>query len=79
MGLDNCFSGREHMPVLVELQGGVLRRLCKGVEWRLSHVLRSKMVMVVLVFDCVGRGDMAEGRGELMEIRGKHSCCVSVV
>jgi len=62
------------MPVLVELQGCVLRRVCERVEGRVSHVRGGEMVMLMLMVDHVRGGEVAEGRGVLMEIRGKHGC-----
>lgn len=40
-------------------------------------MLRGKMVM--LMFSHVRRGDVAERRGVLMEIRGKHNCVLAAV
>jgi hypothetical protein len=40
-------------------------------------MLRGKMVM--LMVDHVRRGEVAERRGVLMEIRGKHSCVLASV
>lgn len=79
MGLDNGFPVGQHMPVVVELQCSVLRRVGHGLERGVSHVVHRKMVMVMWMVDCVGRGDMAECRGVLMEIRGKHNCVLASV
>ncbi len=63
------------MAVLMELQGGVLRGMSQSIEGRMSHVRGGQMVMlVVLMLDHVRGGEVAEGRGVLMEIRGKHGC-----
>ena len=68
------------MPVLVELQGCVLGGMRQSVEGRVSHVRGGEMVMLVLMFDDhVRGGEVAERRGVLMEIRGKHNCVLASV
>ena len=47
MGLDNGFPVGQHMPVVVELQCSVLRRVGHGLERGVSHVVHRKMVMVM--------------------------------
>lgn len=58
------------MSILMVLQCCVLRCVREGVEWRWPHMLRSKMV-VLLMIDHVRRGEVAERRRVLMET-GRH-------
>ena len=76
MLLDEALRWGQNMAVLVELQS-VLRRVGQRVERRGPHVLGSEMMM--LMFDHVRRGEVAERRGVLMEIRGKHNCVLASV
>jgi hypothetical protein len=43
-------------------------------ERRRAHVLRGKMVVLLLMVDHVRRGEMAERRRVLMETRRHHGC-----
>jgi hypothetical protein len=73
MGLDDCFTIRQDMAILMVLQCCILRCVREGVEWRRSHMLRGKMVMLLMI-DHVRRGEMAERRRVLMETRRHHGC-----
>jgi hypothetical protein len=68
--LHHALSIWQNMSVVVELQR-ILRSMCQSIKRRRSHMLRRKVVLVLV--DHARGGEMAEGRRVLVE-SGRHHC-----